>query len=376
MFRDVKGETGKKTGKRFMISISCLILLSLDLFFLTYAAGLGIGGAGGENERLPFRKSRFLMGNVEDDEDNREMLRKVGGYDNPIDDFYLSALCYGSGTNEYDMLSAYEAAWREQLLNYVKSCGMGYENTAHKKAAEEYMKAVLEAIGAQKNLMEHMGVEKERTIWYSVQIYRHAFVKDIKGKFVDYDGTVIDLNGEGGSLREIPGRVYEVYGEFSNEIDQKFIKALYEENGTTEAGGARELTIKDDIATVKKSLRQEQESFDINWCNELSQLTMEFYGELNEEGKQLVGIWQESRENWKRASSEYLRCMMEEADIEEGDIYSEEEDIFAEMLERDGWINRLYFLQLQSMKKNTYATAQRTCCAERTRAMQHVCMCA
>lgn len=354
MHKDVKVRNRKKTGKRFFISISCLILLSWNLFLLTYAAGLGIEGKGRENAESPFPKSYFFTENVKGDNENWEVLREVGGYDNPIDDFYLSALCYRNEADEYDTLSAYEAAWRDQLFYYVENCGGEDRNTTDKGAVGEYMKAVVEAVRAQKNFMKYMGVEQERIIWYSAQIYRHAFVKDIKGEITDNGMMVTALNWEEGSVKKVPGKAYEVYGEFANEIDKEFLKALYTENDIAGTGGASELTVKDNMM-VGKSRQQRQESFDINWCNQLCKSTMEFYEELeenlDEEGKRLLGIWQESRENWKRASNEYFLNAKGEADTEKRIFCSGEEEIFTEIIERDGWINRLYFLQLQSIKE-------------------------
>lgn len=252
MHGDVKSMKRTKTGKRFFMSISCLVLLSLNLFSLTCAAGLGMEESG-------------------------------GGFDNPIDDCYPSALYYGDGSGAKDILEAYEAAWQNQLSDYVEyEAGNG--NMTDKGAAEEYMNAVLNAVCAQKNLMEYMGVDQEEILWYSAQIYRHAFIKDIKGEFTD------------GPWRE------------------------------------------------------GQESFDINWSNELCRLTMEFYEGLDQEGKRLAGIWQESRENWKKASNEYFWSLRGENDAKKREPYAVDKEVFEKMVERDGWINRLYFLQLQRME--------------------------
>lgn len=299
MHEGIKNRKRTKTGKRFFISISCLVLLSLNVFTLTCAAGLGIEGTGRD---------------IKEEKDYQTACREAGGFNNPIDDCYLSVLYYGGGPNANDTLRGYEAAWREQLSGYVEH-EMKNGNMVDKRAAGEYMKAILNAVYAQKNLMEYMGVEQEKILWYSAQIYRHAFIRDIKGEFAENDFAVVALNEKEGNVREMPAKAYEVYGEFSNEMRQ---------------GG--------------------QESFDINWSNELCRLTMEFYEELDEEGKRLTGIWQESRENWKRASNEYFLSLNKEINAEKTDIYAGEKEVFAEMVERDGWINRLYFLQLQSIK--------------------------
>lgn len=333
MHRDVKDRRRKKAGKRFFLSISCLILLSFYLLFLTYAAGLGIEEKRRAGEEVSFQKGFFAAedkGN-EEDEKYRAIFREAGGFDNPIDDFYLSGLCYCDKSKEYDTLAAYEAAWREQLSGYVKSCGTGNGDMALKKAAGEYLKAVLNAVYAQKNLMEYMGVDQERIFWYSAQIYRYAFIRDIKGEFTGDVTQAMALNGKEGNLKEIPGKAYEIYGEFTNETDQEFIKAFYDG--------------KNAVWAFEEGW---QGNFDIDWCNRLCELTMDFYEGLDEEGIYLAGIWQESRESWKRASNEFFWIRAEGTNGKKKDAYFEEEAL-VEMMERDGWINRLYFLQLQSI---------------------------
>ncbi len=329
MCREIKREKRKETGKRFLISISCLILLSVDLLLLTYAAGLGIEKNAARKELLT--ENSFETEAAEEDVRYRAALREAGGFDNPIDDMYLSMLFYEDEADKGKTLRSYETAWQEQFCNYVEGYEARCGSIEAGEAVREYEKAVLEAVWAQRSLMEYMGVEEEKISWYSIQIYRCAFVKDIKG--ANEDINIMTLNKKEQAVREIPGRVYELYGEFRGETLLELVMARRERN--------------------EAEFQEKQENFDIDWCNQLCQLTMELYEGLDERGRELAGIWQESRENWKRASDECLWRLRTEVDAENGKISFTEEDAFGERMERDGWINRLYALQLQSMRNIT-----------------------
>lgn len=84
-----------------------------------------------------------------------------------------------------------------------------------------------------------------------------------------------------------------------------------------------------------------REAFNVEWSNRLALLTMTFYEELDEEGKLLAGQWQESREQWKAASFG-------------------KEGTKEEQMEVNGWINQLYYQQLESIMNEGKIQISRT----------------
>lgn len=240
-----RGLNSKKgTGKRFWISVSCLLLLT------------GIIGI------MAFSVAKALCGRTE--------------FDNSIDAEYMPLINKSSGEGKIALLKEYEMAWRRKLEDYLKDYRAVCNDQSNKEMVDEYLDAIYEAVDAQKELMEYMNVSEEEQHWYSARIYYCSYMKDIRGKFDGYEAN----------------------------ID--------EEHKTGAVSG--------------------QEAFNIEWSNKLALLTMDFYEILDEEGKQLANKWQESREQWKAASNSSWK---KETDIE--------------IMEVNGWINQLYYQQLESM---------------------------
>lgn len=69
---------------------------------------------------------------------------------------------------------------------YLASHGLtaeGKEPEPQTETSEEaYRKAVQKAVFCQKNFMEYMGVPKKQQSWFSVQMYRLAYLKEIRRK--------------------------------------------------------------------------------------------------------------------------------------------------------------------------------------------------
>ncbi len=321
-----------KTGKRLFISISCLVLLSGIVMLFTCMIGKVIEG---REERVDLiETSDEKEGETEitgefDEEEDDSIFRQAGGFDNPIDDLYLPVIFGSSAEDKTEVLADYEKAWRGQLEEYLKDYRARCKYAKDKELAEDYLAAIQSAVDAQKELMEYMGVEEERRLWYSAQIYRCAFIKDIRGEFASEGiepGTMYV------SLKEMETPVkpdYEVCGEFANDIDRQYVACMY--------------------TGCQAEIRSRQEAFDLDWCNELGELTLEFYENLDEEGKRLAGIWQESREDWKAVANGRIWWPPEELNAEAEDALFWGNGTGYALLEKDGWINRLYCLQLQSM---------------------------
>lgn len=237
-----RGLNSKKgTGKRFWISVSCLLLLT------------GIIGI------MAFSVAKALCGRTE--------------FDNSIDAEYMPLINKSSGEGKIALLKEYEMAWRRKLEDYLKDYRAGCSDQSSKEMVDEYLEAIDGAVDAQKSLMKYMNVSEEEQHWYSARIYYCSYVKDIGGKSDDYEAE-------------------------ANAAD----------------------------------IDEGQEAFNIEWSNKLALLTMDFYETLDEEGKQLANKWQESREQWKAASNSSWK---KETDIE--------------IMEVNGWINQLYYQQLESM---------------------------
>ena len=322
----------KKTGKRLFISISCLLLLSGIVMLFTYMLGEEIKGkedrAGlvtmsGEKERKT--EPAAIPGGEKDN----SIFRQAGGFDNPIDDLYLPVIFESSAEDKAEVLADYERAWRGQLEEYLKDYASRCRHTRDKEMAEDYLEAIQRAVDAQKGLMEYMGVEEEQQLWYSTQIYRCAFTKDIGGEFSS-ESMEQGMMHVGLKEMKIPENLdYEVCGEFVNDIDRQYAACMYEGE--------------------QSDIRAREEAFDLDWCNELGELTLEFYENLDEEGKRLAGIWQESRENWKAVADTRIWKSPEELNAKAEDALFWGDGTEAALMEKDGWINRLYCLQLRSM---------------------------
>lgn len=321
-----------KTGKRLSISISCLVLLLGIVMLFTCMIGKGLEGR--EERADLIEASDEKEGETEitggfDEKKDDSIFRLAGGFDNPIDDLYLPVIFESSAEDKTEVLADYEKAWRGQLEEYLKDYRARCKYAKDKELAEDYLAAIQGAVDAQKELMEYMGVEEERQLWYSAQIYRCAFIKDIRGEFASKSiepGTMYV------SLKEVETPVmpdYEVCGEFANDIDRQYVACMY--------------------TGCQAEIRSRQEAFDLDWCNELGELTLEFYENLDEEGKRLAGIWQESREDWKAVANGRIWWPPEELNAEAEDALVWGNGTGYALLEKDGWINRLYYLQLQSM---------------------------
>lgn len=317
-----KDSKERKTGNRVILSISCLLLLSGMVMLFTYMVGKGL-------------EKKEYVADLEDtmiEKEDSSIFRKAGGFDNYIDDLYLPVIFEKSENDKIAVLKSYETAWKEQLERYTADFKSRCKYVGDKEMVDEYLDAIQMAVETQKDFMEYMGVEEEKQLWYSAQIYRCAFVKDIKGE--------VDSNGADGivmhvSLQEtqsIPDLNYEMCGEFANEIDRQYVLSMH-------YGSEIEV-------------RGRQEAFDLDWCNQLAEITMEFYKNLDEEGKALMGIWQESRENWKSASNSRFWASPEMLNSEAEDTLFWGTGTSAGLLEKDGWINRLYYLQLQSIMES------------------------
>ena len=316
MYKVMNYKKGKKTGKGFLIVLSCLIFLSGTVAFPMTVFGKVI--------------SSFVP-KEENEEDGR--FRHVGGFDNPIDDRYL-ALIY-AGAQEDDIaningvLIDYENEWRTQTENYLEEYRFQCKHQGDKDMVDEYLFAVKEAVSAQKDLMEYLGMEEAAQHWYAAQIYRCSFVKGIRGTFAEEESVVMNVDIRKNYASDISDFVYKEYGEFENKIDRKYAVHMFD--------------------GCEAEVRAMQEEFDLAWCDQLSQLTMEFYETLDEEGKHLADAWQVSRERWKEAFSNRFWWSPEELNA-----VSYENSFWgigtrAGILEVDGWINRLYYLQLEKM---------------------------
>lgn len=263
---DRGNKSKKRTGKRFLISVSCLLLLA------------GITGI------MVFSVVKALCGWDE--------------FDNPIDAEYMPLIDESNGEGRTALLEEYEKAWKRQLEDYLNDYRAGCAYESDKEMVDEYLDAICGAIDAQKNLMEYMNVPKEKQLWYSARIYYCSYVKDIRGRFDDHEA-----------------------GAYVADIEERH-------TAEPESG---------------------QEAFNIEWSNKLALLTMEFYETLDEEGKRLANKWQESREQWKAASNSRFWQTPEElnAESEKHSFWENETD--TEMMEVNGWINKLYYEQLESI---------------------------
>lgn len=256
----------KKTGKRFWISISCLLLLT------------GITGI------MAFSLVKALYGSTE--------------FDNPIDAEYMPLIDESNGEEKTALLEEYEKAWRKQLEDYLSDYRTRCSYQGDKEMVDEYLDAVYGAVDAQKNLMEYLNVSKEKQHWYSARIYYCSYVKDIRGRFDDYEA-----------------------GAHVADIDEG----------------------------LKVESESGQEAFNIEWSNKLAFLTMDFYETLDEEGKQFANKWQESREQWKAASNSRFWQTPEELNSENEKNSVRKQENHTEIMEVNGWINKLYYQQLESM---------------------------
>lgn len=239
MGRGLKSKKG--TGKRFWISLFCLLLLAGIVGIITFSA------------------VKALYGRTE--------------FDNSIDAEYMPLIDESSGQGKTALLEEYEKVWRRQLEDYLKDYRAGCSDQSNKEMVDEYLDAIYDAVDAQKKLMEYMNVSEEEQHWYSARIYYCSYMKDIKGNFDGYEA-----------------------GTYAADIDEG------------------------------------PEAFNIEWSNKLALLTMDFYEMLDEEGKRLANKWQESREQWKAASNSSWKKKTD-----------------TEIMEVNGWINQLYYQQLESM---------------------------
>ena len=332
MCREKDYREKKKTGKRLFISISCLVLLSGIVMLFTCMLGKVIEGKEDRADLIEAsdkkESGKEIIGGF-DEKEEESIFRQAEGFDNPIDDLYLPVIFGSSAEDRTEVLVSYEGAWRGQLEEYLKDYRSRCRHARDKEMVEEYSAAIQRAVDAQKELMDYMGVEEERQIWYSAQIYRCAFIKDIRGEFA-VEGMGHGTMPVSSKEMEIPAKLdYEVCGEFINDIDRQYAASMYE--------------------GCEAEIRDRQETFDLDWCNELGELTLEFYENLDEEGKHLAGIWQESRESWKAVSDPRLWWSPEELNAKEEDYLFWGNGTSADLMEKYGWINRLYYLQLQSM---------------------------
>lgn len=278
----------KKTGRRVFTLISCLILLS----------GIGMLSLHMDEKKLKEGEDRAEVGAAEGIGEEEDTFMPPGDFDNSIDAFYLPVIFANGGEDKVTALESYENAWRGQLETYLEDYRSGCRYAKDKEMAEEYFAAVQMAVDAQKKLMEYVGVEAECQLWYSAQIYRYAFLKDVCGGGAD-------------------------------DIDRQNAASMYEQS--------------------EADIRCRQEAFDLEWCNELGSLTMTFYENLDEEGRRLAGIWQQSRENWKAAADVRFWQTPEELNGQPEDAVLCGGEVNFDLMEKDGWINRLYCQQLNSM---------------------------
>ncbi len=282
-----------KTGKRLWISISCLILFFGMMMLYIYIAGKKTG------EGVESAKEC----EVEETGEENDSFRQAEGFDNPIDELYLPMILADGREDKAAVLEMYENTWRGQLEAYLEDYGSRCSYAKDQEMAEEYLAAVCQAVDAQKNLMEYMGVGAEERLWHSAQIYRCAFIKDIRGTFTD-------------------------------DTDRQYALSMYE--------------------GCEAEIRARQEAFDLEWCNELGKLTMVLYEDLDAEGRHLAGIWQQSREDWKAAADARFWKAPEELNAQQEDESFWENGTGAALMEKDGWINRLYCQQLNSMIEKMY----------------------
>lgn len=262
---------GKETGKRFLKSIFCLILLTAIMWIVVFSA------------------VKVLQGQED--------------FDNPIDAEYVPQLYSGSEEKRIALLIEYEEAWKNQLEAYLTDYRLKCNYQKDREMVDEYLEAVYKAVDAQKNLMEYMNVPKEEQLWYSARIYYCAYVKSIRGGF---------------------------------------------DNCETDYYYAADMSM---YAGSEGEIRCRQEAFNIEWCNKLALLTMDFYETLDKEGKQLAGIWQESREKWKKAFSNRFWWEPEELNAADEDDSFWGNGTATGIMEVNGWIDKLYYQQLESMMK-------------------------
>lgn len=302
----------KRTGKKWVAAGFCLFFLfgMIGTVVLTLRGGFGRQGNFTEIENAKAENSRTF--------------RVAGGFHNPIDDRYMSLLYENEDdtVGRQKLMVEYEAAWKQQLEDYLADYRSRCSYQSDKEMVDEYQAAVEAAVDAQKKLMEYRKAEKEQIGWYSVQTYRCAFVKCIRGNFEAQSGI-----GSNRWKKELPAdAVYEKWGEFDNDIDRQFVLSMYE--------------------GCEAEIRTRQEEFDIAWSNELCESTIQLYETLDEEGKQIVNAWQASREQWKEAFNNRFWWTPEELNSagEEDSLWRN--GTASGIMEVHGWINRLYCLQI------------------------------
>lgn len=324
----------KRAEKRLIRSVFCLVFVSGMVMLFTCMIGKGLSGKDGRTDigeaSDAQESSTDLRGTVEEKERNCR-LRQAGGFDNPIDDLYLPVIFGSNGEDKTALLESYEMTWRRQLEEYLKDYRSRCRRAKDREMVEAYSAAIQMAVDAQKDFMEYMGVEEEKRLWYSAQIYRCAFIKDIRGEFAPegMEQGVMYAGWKQIQMQGLEDLDYEACGEFDNDIDRMYVTSMYE--------------------GCEAEIRGRQDAFDLDWCNALGETTMEFYETLDEEGKRLAGIWQESRENWKSMADGRFWWLPEELNGEPEDAILWGNGSRAALMEKDGWINRLYYLQLQSM---------------------------
>lgn len=218
MYGRMDQRKNNKTGKGFLVILSCLVVL-----YGTAALQMSAFG-----KVISDEEDGGSLGSEETD----GMYRRAGGFDNPIDDRYIACIyeCAQEEdiTNRNRELVDYEDAWRIQVESYLEKYRFQCEYQGDKEMADEYLSAVREAVSTQKALMEYLEVEEAVRHWYSAQIYRCAFIKGIRGTFDKEKsaGLSVDKGQSDVSGSMIP--IYKEYGEFENEIDREYALSMYE----------------------------------------------------------------------------------------------------------------------------------------------------
>lgn len=145
-----------------------------------------------------------------------------GGYDNPIDQYYLSTIL-SSETDDYriECLTAYRDSWNRELNVYLNQYEARCNYEGDKKMVRDYLDAVSNYIEQSENFLNRYDVDKETILWFHIQAYRCAFIEHVRGV---YSHEWENIKNE--SSAKITNKLYREFGGFNNSIDKKFLEIL------------------------------------------------------------------------------------------------------------------------------------------------------
>lgn len=252
-----------------------------------------------------------------------------GGYDNPIDQYYLSTILSSETDDDrIEYLKAYRDSWNQELTVYLNQYEERCNYESDKKMVHDYLDAVSNYMEQSEKFLNRYDVDEETVLYFHIQAYRCAFIEHVRGV---YSNEWENIQNE--SSTKITNKLYGDFGGFDNPIDKKFLEIL-----------------SPDGQSSGSIFKWAQTSFMFSWGTDTDQLFEMLFNSIESDD---LADYQESMRQWIEALDSRFWFAPEELNAVDADFnfYSGTGVQYA-IDEEKGWIMRLYALQLRTVLEN------------------------